>query len=88
MPLICPRVDPSRFRWQRLSNSVWLYNTGTDIIYETNEAGLEIVGLFDGQHTCRQVAERIAALYSCSTEAILADVMEFAAALARHAFVG
>ncbi len=84
---LCPRVDSSRFRHQRAPGSVLLYDVAADTTFETNEVGLEILQKFDGCHTCRQIAEHLAARYAQPAEVMQADVSEFLQALERQGFL-
>lgn len=84
---LCPRVDPSRFRHQHGPGGLLLYDVATDTTFETNEVGLEILQKFDGHHTCRQIAEHLAARYALPAEVMQADVSEFLRALERQGFL-
>jgi hypothetical protein len=84
---LCPRVDSSRFRHQRAPGGVLLYDVAADTTLETNEVGLEILRKLDGQHTCRQIAEHLAARYSQPAEVMQADVSEFLQTLERQGFL-
>ena len=86
-PSLCPRVDAARLRHQRVPRGVLLYHVATDATFETNETGLDILHTLDGSHTCREIAEHLAASYAQPVEAMLGDVSEFVLALARHGFL-
>ena len=80
-------IPAGRVLWQRTQQGFLLYDVTTDMTFEGNAVGAEIVALLDGSRCCADVAQELAARYHRPQDTLLEDVKEFLHVLHRHSLV-